>query len=83
MLRIKPGSKTIIAAGLTLCSTLVFAFSLSDISNQDATSGLRAALEKGADVAVSKLGVTNGFLNNDKVKIKLPGVLEQAMPILK
>src|SRR5450830_995924 len=83
MLRINPGSKTIIAAGLTLCSTLAFAFSLSDISNQDATSGLKAALEKGADVAVSKLGVTNGFLNNDKVKIKLPGVLEQAMPILK
>ena len=72
-----------IAASLVLCSTLAFAFSLSDISNQDATSGLKAALEKGANVAVSKLGVENGFLNNDKVKIQLPGPLQQAMPLLK
>ncbi|WP_034302805.1 DUF4197 domain-containing protein [Herbaspirillum sp. RV1423] len=72
-----------IAAGLVLTSTLALALSLSDLSNQDATSGLKAALEKGADVAVSKLGVENGFLNNDKVKIGLPGPLEKAMPLLK
>lgn len=67
----------------TVSATAAFAFSLSDISNQDATSGLKAALEKGANVAVSKLGQQNGFLNNDKVKIKLPGALEQAMPIIR
>ena len=72
-----------IAAGLVLCSTLAFALSLSDLSNQDASNGLKAALEKGANVAVSKLGVQNGFLNNEKVKIGLPGPLEKAMPILK
>jgi hypothetical protein len=79
----KPFKHVSIAASLVLCSTLAFAFSLSDISNQDATSGLKAALEKGANVAVSKLGVENGFLNNDKVKIQLPGPLQQAMPLLK
>lgn len=67
----------------TVSATAAFAFSLSDISNQDATSGLKAALEKGANVAVAKLGQQNGFLNNDKVKIKLPGALEQAMPIIR
>lgn len=72
-----------IAAGLVACSTLAFALSLSDLSNQDATNGLKAALEKGANVAVSKLGVQNGFLNNEKVRIGLPGPLEKAMPILK
>ncbi len=60
-----------------------FGASLADISNQDASSGLKAALEKGASSAVSKLGVTNGFLNNDNVKIKLPSALDKAMPLLR
>ena len=67
----------------TLISSTAFALSLAGLSNQDASSGLKAALDKGATVAVSKLGVENGFLNNDKVKIGLPGVLEQARPILR
>ncbi|AIY39612.1 hypothetical protein LT85_0452 [Collimonas arenae] len=68
---------------LAVSASAAFALSLSDLSNQDASSGLKAALQKGADVAVSKLGVENGFLNNDKVKIGLPSVLDKAMPILK
>ena len=59
------------------------ALSFADLSNQDASSGLKAALDKGASAATSKLGVENGFLNNDKVKIQLPSILEQARPILK
>jgi len=66
----------------TLATFAAFAVSLGDLSNQEATSGLRAALEKGSAVAVAKLGVENGFLNNDKVKIGLPGVLQQARPLL-
>lgn len=66
-----------------LFASAAFAFSLSDLSNQDATSGLKAALEKGSVAAVAKLGVENGFLNNDKVKIELPGILQQAQPLLK
>ncbi|MDC8759510.1 DUF4197 domain-containing protein [Janthinobacterium fluminis] len=56
---------------------------LDSISKQDANSGLKAALEAGSAAAVAKLGVENGFLNNDKVKIQLPGILEQARPLLK
>ncbi len=59
-----------------------YALSFADLSNQDASTGLKAALDKGSAAAVSKLGVENGFLNNDKVKIQLPSILEKARPIL-
>lgn len=68
---------------LCLVASGALAFSLADLSNKDASSGLKAALEKSSVAAVAKLGVENGFLNNDKVKIQLPGILEQARPLLK
>jgi hypothetical protein len=68
---------------LAAVASAAFAVSLSDLTNREATSGLKAALEKGSVAAVSRLGVQNGFLNNEKVKIELPGVLEQAKPLLK
>lgn len=55
---------------------------LDKLSTQDANSGLKGALEQGSNAAVALLGKENGFLNNDKVKIQLPGVLEKARPIL-
>jgi hypothetical protein len=67
---------------LCLVASGAMAASLSDLSNLDASSGLKAALEKGALSAVGKLGVENGFLNNDDVRIGLPRVLEKARPIL-
>ena len=51
-------------------------------SSKDATAALRAALDKGAEVAVSQLGANNGFLNNDKVRIGLPSPLDKAAPVL-
>ena len=50
---------------------------LDALSNQDATSGLKAALEKGAGVAVDLLGRTDGFLGNGAVKIPLPDSLKK------
>ena len=47
------------------------------LSNQDAASGLKAALEKGAVVAVDLLGKTDGFLGNGAVKIPLPDSLKK------
>lgn len=75
-------SRPLFAIALAVVASTALAFSLGDLSNQEASSGLKAALDKGATVAVSKLGVENGFLNNDKVKIGLPGILEQARPLL-
>ncbi len=50
---------------------------LDKISNQDATSGLRAALEKGSQVAVASLGKPDGFFRNGAVKIPLPDSLKR------
>ncbi len=51
---------------------------LADISNADATSGLRQALNDGSIAAVAKLGVQNGFFANPQVKIPLPPSLKKA-----
>jgi hypothetical protein len=56
------------------------AFSLSE---SDAASGIRVALEKGAGAAVSLLGRTDGFLGNPKVRIPLPAFLEDAKGLLR
>jgi hypothetical protein len=50
---------------------------LDALSNQDAVSGLKAALEKGSGVAVDLLGRTDGFLGNGAVKIPLPDSLKK------
>ena len=50
---------------------------LDRLTNQDAASGLRAALEKGTGVAVDLLGKTDGFLGNGAVKIPLPDSLKK------
>ena len=52
-------------------------------SDADAASGLRAALERGAVAAVGLLGRPDGFLGNPKVRIPLPGFLNDAAKLLK
>ena len=58
-------------------SVQTFALDLGSLSNADAVSGLKDALTQGTAAAVSKLGVENGFLGNDKVKIPLPDALKR------
>jgi hypothetical protein len=52
-------------------------------TSSEGTQALRVALEKGAQAAVSELGRVDGFLGNDKVRIPLPSVLDNAAPLLK
>ncbi len=59
-----------------------WALSLADLSDRDAVSGIRTALEKGALAAVALLGKTDGFLGNPKVRIPLPAYLEDAAKLL-
>lgn len=63
------------AASITAC--------VAQISQIDAATGLRGALTQGAEVAISKLGVDGGFLNNPTVKIPLPETLRKAQKVLK
>jgi hypothetical protein len=72
-----------IAALLAMAYAQAQALSLSDLTNAEASQGLKAALEKGALAAVAILGKTDGFLGNDKVRIPLPGFLEDASRLLK
>ncbi len=59
------------------------ALSLADLTSGEASQGVKAALEKGALAAVSQLGRNDGFLGNDKVRIPLPGFLEDAAKLLR
>ena len=54
-----------------------------DLTEGDAASGVRVALERGAVAAVGLLGRNDGFLGNPKVKIPLPGFLNDAAKLLK
>ncbi|ATE62170.1 DUF4197 domain-containing protein [Thauera sinica] len=56
---------------------------LAALSGTDAAGGLKEALSQGAGRAVEQLGTEGGFLKNPKVRIPLPGVLEQAEPLLR
>ena len=55
----------------------------ADISNGDAVLGVRAALERGAIAAVGLLGKSGGYLDNPKVRIPLPGFLNEAAKLAK
>ena len=53
------------------------------LSERDAVSGVRAALDRAAVAAVGVLGRTDGFLGNPKVRIPLPGFLDSAQSLFK
>ena len=63
-----------LCAGLMI-SASALALSLGDLSQKDATGGLKDALTQGAQLAVKQLGTPGGFSNNPEVKIELPGKL--------
>ena len=50
---------------------------------EDATGALTQALTQSIDAAVDRLGVTNGFLDNPKVKIALPRSLQKAEGLMR
>ncbi len=52
------------------------------LSESDAALAVRATLQRGATIAIETLGRPGGFLNNPRVKIALPGFLEQAAKVL-
>ena len=71
-----------VLAGVVICAH-AWALGVGDLSNTEATGGLKEALIQGASAAVGKLGVQNGFFGNDRVRIPLPAVLERAKGALR
>ena len=75
-----------LAAAVLACAVLgggAFGVDLNSLSNADASAGLKKALDQGIDLAVGKLGVTDGFLKNPEVKIDLPPKLARAESVMR
>ena len=53
------------------------------LSETDAAGGVREALARGAEAAVAQLGRTDGFLGNPRVRIPLPGYLNDAAKLMR
>lgn len=66
-----------------LVPAAVWATGLTDISNRDAINGLKEALTRGSQAAVARLGVKDGFLKNDSVRIGLPPALRSAEAVIR
>lgn len=73
----------LVALLAALLTTNAFALSLSDLSNKDASGGLKEALTQGATQAVGLLGKTDGFLGNPKVKIPLPESMQKVEGLMR
>ena len=74
-------------AALGLAAIVVWseaeAVGIADLSNAEASQGLKTALERGAVAAVDLLGKPDGFLANPKVRIPVPGFLADAAKFLR
>lgn len=66
-----------------LVSMPAFATGIEALSDDDAADGLKQALIQGVNAAVDRLGVANGFLDNPKVKIPLPGTLQKVEGVMR
>ncbi len=78
-------SLTMLSAAVMAATHLprVWAFSFADLSQGDASAGVKAALSQGVDIAVQLLGKQDGFWGNDRVRIALPDWIEKAEMALK
>lgn len=78
-------ARSLTLAGLLACLLLgpAFALGLGDLTNQDASRGIKGALTAGVASAIVKLGVPGGFLNNPKVRIPLPPGLDQVANVMR
>lgn len=72
-----------LAALILLAQQRAQALTIDDLTHTEASQGLKTALERGALAAVNLLGKTDGFLGNEKVRIPLPGFLQDAAKLLR
>ena len=70
------------ALALLVAQSKVFALSLADVTDTQASNSIKTLLEKSANAAVLQLGKPGGFMHNDAVRIGLPGNLEKASGLL-
>ena len=71
------------ATGISLSLLPGAVMAQAGVGETDAANGVRTLLERGAVAAVGLLGRSDGFLGNPKVRIPLPGILEDASRLLR
>jgi len=64
--------------GFVLFTTHANALSVNELTNAEASGGLKEALIQGAGKAVGQLSAVDGFLGNKEVKIPLPETMQKA-----
>jgi len=74
---------TLATAAAILVPRLTGAQALSDLSDKDLGAGLRGALERGAEIAVSLLGKKDGFWGDERVRIPLPDWIKKVERAIK
>ncbi len=73
----------IVALSFVLFVAHANALSVSDLSNTEASKGLKTALIQGVDKAVSQLSAVDGFFGDKEVKIALPDTMKKAEKTLR
>ena len=75
----------IICSGALLlcCQQPTWARSLAQITQNDASASLKSILNQTASIAIKQLGVTGGFSNDNRVRIGLPALLNDASALLR
>jgi len=73
----------LVIARTTAFATLAGVANAWALGEGEAAAGVREALSRGADAAVSLLGRPDGFLGNPQVRIPLPGALNSAASMLR
>lgn len=71
------------AGGVAIAGGVWMPARASWLSEADAATGIRVAIERGAVAAVGLLGRADGFLGNPKVRIPLPEFLQDVAGLLK
>ncbi|MGM9515413.1 DUF4197 domain-containing protein [Roseateles sp. DB2] len=66
-----------------IASPLALSLPAWALGESEAATGIRAALERGAQAAVAQLGRKDGFLGDERVRIELPDSLKGAARLLK
>lgn len=72
-----------LVAATLLASPACAIAQLDSITQREAVAGLKAALERGSQQAVARLGRADGFLGDPQVKIPLPDSLMRAEKLMR
>jgi hypothetical protein len=78
----KAGILAALAASAIACA-LPAAAQLEQITSREASTALKAALEKGSLAAVASLGRTDGFFGNPQVRIPLPDSMQRTEKLMR